>query len=146
MTLFTSTIQFYESFKEQIGKTIDLGADTFKMLLTTSSYIPDLAAHSVLADISNEVAGAGYSRQTLLSVLFSQVGGVATFDFDDPVFSASGGNITARRWVIFDDSVATPTKPLICTGLIDSTDQDIVITDGNTLTMQISAQGLFTLM
>jgi len=145
MTIFTGTIQFYHSWKEQIGKTANLGSDTFKILLTTSLYVPDLANHSVLADITNEVSGNGYARQTLGSVIFNQSGGVAKFDFADPVFTASGGNIVSRRWIIFDDTVASPVKPLVCVGLLDSADQDVTVFDGNTLTFNVNAAGLFTL-
>ncbi len=145
MTIYGGTIAIYESWKEQIGKAPNLASDVFKMLLVTSSYVPDLAFHSVLSDVSGEVTGSGYVQQTLGNVTFSQSLGTAKFDFDDPVFSASGGNWTARRWIIYDDSVAVPLKPLIAVGLIDSADMDVLVTDSNTLTFNVNAAGLFTL-
>jgi len=145
MTIYTGTIQFYDNWKASIGKEPDLSADTFKILLTTSGYTPNLSTHNILTDVTNEVSGSGYTRQTLGAVTWSQVGGIAAFDFSDPVFTAAGGNITARRWVIFDDSSAGLVRPLMCTGLLDSSDADVTVTDGNTLTFNVNAAGLFTL-
>lgn len=145
MTIYTGTIAVYNSWKEQIGKSANLASDTFKMLLTTSGYSPNLSVDSVLADITNEVSGSGYTRATLGSVSFTESGGIATFDFADPTFTASGGNIIARRWVIFDDTVASPVKPLMFTGLLDAADADVTVTSGNTLTFNVNASGLFTL-
>lgn len=145
MTIYTGTIQIYDSWKAQIGKTANLSTDVFKMMLVTSGYTVNLDTHQVLADITNEVSGNGYARQTLGNVVFDEVAGVAKFDFDDPVFSASGGNWSARRWIIFDDTVASPAKPLIAVGLINFADTDVTVTDGNTLTFNVNASGLFTL-
>lgn len=145
MTVYTGTAAFYDSWKEQIGKVANLATDTFKMLLTTSAYTVDLVNHAVLSDITNECSGSGYARATLGSVVYSQTASVAKFDFDDPVFTAAGGNIVARRWVIFDDTVASPVKPLVAQGLLDSADADVTVFDTNTLTFNVNANGLFTL-
>ena len=40
---------------------IDFGADTFKILLVTSSYTPDKDTHDKLDDVTNEVTGTGYT-------------------------------------------------------------------------------------
>ena len=145
MAVYTGTNNFYNSWKAEIGKVANLSSDVFKILLTTSSYTPNASTHSVLSDVTNELSGSGYARQTLGSVVWSQTAGTATFDFADPVFSAVGGTLTARYWVIFDDTVASPTKPLVAYGLIDQTPADVVVTDGNILTFNINAAGLFTL-
>lgn len=138
-------LTLYNSFFEYLGDgTIDLDADTFAVLLTTSTYTP-AATHSQISDITNEVSGNGYSRQTLGSVTWTQSGGTATFDAADTVFTASGGSIVARYYVLFDDTVTSPvTDALIGYGLLDNTPADITITDGNTGTLQWNASGLFT--
>jgi hypothetical protein len=117
------------------------------MLLTSSLYVPDAANHSVLADITNEISGNGYARQTLGSVSYAQASGVAKFDFADPVFSASGGSWTARYWVVYDDTVVSPAKPLVAYGLLNSQGggTDVTLGSGNTLTFQVNANGLFTI-
>jgi len=142
MATYTATFDFYENFFEVIAETINLSTDTFKIGLTTSSYTPNLATNTVVGDVTNEVSGNGYAQQTLASVTYSQTGGVATFDFANPVFTASGGSIVARRFFIYDDTTAS--KWLIGTGLLDSTNADVTTTAGNTLTMVVNASGLFT--
>lgn len=145
MTSYTGTIVMYNSWKEVMMENAQCNTDTFKIGLTTSTYTPSASTHTVLADITNEVTGSGYARQTLGSVTSAQSGGTYTFDFADPVFTATGGSIVARYWFIFDDTVATPTKPLVCYGLIDQTPADVTTTDGNTLTFNVNASGLFTI-
>jgi hypothetical protein len=138
----TGTIQFYNSFKERMVEDMNLGSDTFIIGLVTSSYTFS-AAHTQLSDITNEVSGNGYARQTLGSVTSSQSGGTYTFDFANPVFTASGGSITARRYFIFNNTLSG--DPLVCSGLLNNADADVETTNGNTLTFQVNASGLFTL-
>ena len=142
MATTTGTINFYNSWKEDLVKDVDLGSDVFKMLLTTSTYTPS-ASHSTISDITNEVSGNGYARYTHTTVTSSQTSGTLTFDIDDAEFTASGGSIVARYWVIFDDTVTG--DPLVAYGLLDNTPADVTATDGNTLTANINASGLFTL-
>lgn len=40
---------------------IDFDTDTFRVLLTTSAYTPDKDSHDFRNDVTNEVAGAGYT-------------------------------------------------------------------------------------
>ena len=61
--------------------------DTFIVGLSTSAYTPDRSAHEALADITNELAGNGYARQTLANVALTEPTlGTWRFDCDDPVF------------------------------------------------------------
>ena len=120
MTVYTGSANIYNSWSQYIAAAANLASDTFKIGLTTSTYTPSQSSHTVLADITNEVSGNGYSRQTLASVTWNQSSAVTTFDFADPVFTASGGSIVARYWFIFDDTVASPTKPLVAYGPIQS--------------------------
>lgn len=143
MATTTGTINFYEIFSKNIGEAANLGSDTFILGLTTSSYTPNAGTHETLSDITNEVSGNGYSRATLGSVTWTESGGTATFDFADPTFTASGGSIVARYYFIFNDTVTG--DPLVCYGLLDNTPADVTVTDGNTLTLNINASGLFTL-
>lgn len=143
MATYTGTNAVFNKWLENMAKAANLASDTFKCLLVTSSYTPDLAAHDELADITNEVSGSGYARQTLANVAFTESGGSVKFTCDPIVFTASGGSIVARRFVVYDD---TPTgDPLICVGLINNADTDVTVTDGNTLTLTIPAGGLFSI-
>lgn len=40
---------------------IDFDTDTFKAMLVTSTYTPDMDLHNFRSDVTNEVVGAGYS-------------------------------------------------------------------------------------
>jgi hypothetical protein len=142
MANYTGTTNIYNTWVEYMCEGANLGSDTFIMGLTTSSYTPSQTTHALIADITNEVSGNGYSRQTLGSVTSNRSGAVLTFDFANPVFTASGGSIVARYWFIFDDTLAS--DPLVAYGLIDQTPADVTTTDGNTLTIQVNASGLFT--
>lgn len=137
--------QFYNTAREYIGDgTIDLDDDTFKMGLVSSSYSFSAESHSTLSDITNELSGSGYARDTL-SVTWTRSTGTVTFDSDDGAFTASGGSITARRAFIYDDTPSSPADPLLCSSLLDNTPADVSVTAGNTLTVQIHSSGIFTL-
>lgn len=145
MATTTATLNFYNSFLLNLAKNINLSTDTLKIGLVTSTYTPDASSHTILSDITNELSGNGYARQTLAGVSLTESGGVVTLDFNDPVFSASGGSFTARRYFIFDDTVATPNKPLIGFGLLDDNNLDVTVTDGNTLTINVNISGFLTI-
>lgn len=142
----TASISFYNSFREYIADgTIDLDTHTFKVMLVSSSYTFS-ASHTVKADITNELSTAnGYTAggATLGSVTWGHSGGTATFDAADTVWTASGGSITARRAVIYDDTASN--DELVASVLLDTTPADVTATDGNTLTLQWNASGIFTI-
>lgn len=144
MASYTATIQFYHSFMQYLGTVINLASDTFVMALVNSTYTFS-AAHSTISDITNELSGNGYSRQTLSSVTYTQTSGTGTFDYDPVTFTASGGPIVARRFVIFDDTTSSPADALVCSGLLNASDADVTLTDGNTLTYTPAAGGQFTI-
>lgn len=143
MTSTVATWNFYNTFKLYFGTVMNMATDAFKVLLTTSSYTPS-ASHSILTDITNELSGNGYARQPLSSVLFTQTSGTATFTSAPFLFTAAGGTLTARYFVIYNDTVSSPVKPLVAYGLLDNTPADVVATDGNSITYTPNASGLFT--
>lgn len=142
MASYTGTTNIFNSWVGYATKAGDLSTDVFKFLLTTSTWTPSQSSHTILTDVTNEVSGSGYARQTAASVTYTQSGAVWTFDCADPVFTASGGSIVARYWCLYDDTVVN--DPLVAYGLIDSTPADVTTTSGNTLTINVNASGLFT--
>jgi len=145
MATYTGSAALYTKFKQGLGTGVyDFSADTLKVALTTSSYTPGTDTHDFMDDITNEVSGNGYARQTVTAT-WSATGSTVTLSLTDPVFTASGGSIVARYWVLFVDAgVGDSTNPLIAYGLIDSTPGDVTTSDGNTLTVDFSASGLFS--
>ena len=52
----------YNSCVENLANNnIDFGADTFKVMLVTSSYTPDKDAHGYRDDVTDEASGTGYT-------------------------------------------------------------------------------------
>lgn len=139
--------KLYDTAKVNIGDgVIDLGSHTFKIALFQSTSNANTLTNSTLAQLTNQVAGAnGYTTggNTLSGVTWTQTGGTATFDATDSVWTASGGSITARFAVIYDDTSAS--KALLCVCLLDTAPADVTATNGNTLTIQFNASGIFTL-
>lgn len=126
---------------------VDFNADTFKMnLYLSTSNCDTLSGIDALADLTNQVATAfGYiQNDKSVTITTSQLGGVTTIDeTTNPTWTASGGAITCRFAVIYDDT--HPDKLPICVCLLDTTPADVTVTDGNTLTITINSSGLFTI-
>ena len=82
---------------------IDLDTDTFKILLTTSAYTPNQDTHNFRDDVTNEVAGTGYTAggATLagVSVTYDTASNEVRISWTDPTWPAS--TITARTAVIY---------------------------------------------
>lgn len=138
----------FESCKLNYGDgTMNFDGDTFDMQLHLSTWVPTLSGDSVRADLSNEHAnGNGYLTTGLaMTTTYSESSGVATFDATDVVWTASGGSIVARFAVVVDDTPSSPLDPLVAYTLLDDTPADVTATDGNTLTVQIHANGFFQL-
>ena len=138
----TASWDFYNSFFEYSNTVMNMDSDTFIFLIVNSTHVFD-ATDTILSDIDNELSGNGYSRQTLTHT-YTRSGAVGKFDFSDVTISASGGDLTMRRFVIFNDTVASPVKPLVGSGLLDNADADVVLADGNDLVYSTPAGGQFT--
>jgi hypothetical protein len=124
-----------------LNGTFDIDSDTWKMALFLST--SNLAASSTTyAGLTNEHANAnGYTTGGIAVTL--TLAGTTTVTVDissDPVWTASGGSIIARFAVIYEVSGS-----ILCYCTLDSTPADVTTTDGNTLTVQINASGVFTL-
>lgn len=132
----------YTSFKRRCADgTFDMDNDTFKCALFTSTHTPN-AANAVLADLTGEVTGAGYTAggATLTSVTWTTSGTSAVFDAADPSWTSAG--ITARYAVIYKSGTANSlTNPLVC--LLDfGADKGVT---GGTFTVTFNASGILVL-
>ncbi len=143
MATTTGSLTKYESYARELqNKNVEIDADTFIVGLSTSTYAPNAATHEALADITNELSGSGYARQTLTGVALTEPSaGTWRFDSNDPVFTATGGSIVARYWWMFNDTATVPLDMLMFYGFLDNTPADVTTTDTNTLTMQVNASG-----
>lgn len=138
-----------DKFKEYMGDgTIDLDGDTFRMTLWLST--SNMATTSIdgYAAHTNEHATANGYTQTgvVVAATWVESSGTVTFDVADGVWTAALGSIVCRFAGIYDDTVTTPVAdPMVCYSLLDNSPADITATDGNTLTVQVNASGVFTL-
>lgn len=140
--------KLYEAAKLKIANgVIDLDSHSFKinLYLSTSNCNDLTLANAYKADLTNQVAtNFGYTQDTkAVTIATSQASGTVTVDeTTNPVWTASGGSITARFAVIYDDTNAN--KDALCVMLLDTTPADVTATTGNTLTITQNASGLFT--
>jgi len=120
--------------------TFDIDSDTWKMALFLSTSNIG-AASTTYAGLTNEHAnGNGYTTGGSSVTLSLSGTTTVTVDSTDVTWTASGGSITARFAVIYEVG-----GRVLCYCLLDSTPADVTATDGNTLTVQINASGVFTL-
>jgi hypothetical protein len=124
-----------------IDGTFDIDSDTWKMALFLST--SNIGSSSTTyAGVTNEHAGNnGYTTGGIAITL--TLSGTTTVTVDvgtDPTWTASGGSIVARFAVIYEVG-----GNVLCYCLLDSTPANVTVTDGNTLTVQINASGVFTL-
>lgn len=124
-----------------LNGTFDLDTDSYKcaLFLSTSNIG---AASTTYAGVTNEHANAnGYTTGGIAVTLTLSGTTTVTVDIStDPVWTASGGSITARFAVIYEVA-----GDVLCYCLLDSTPADVTATAGNTLTVAANASGVFTL-
>jgi hypothetical protein len=118
------------------------------LFLSTSNCNTLSVGTGVYGDLTNEVAtNFGYTQpgQALTGETWTKSGSVTTFDCDNVVWTASGGDIVARYAVIYcDATVNSIVKPLLCVSLLDVSPANVTATNGNTFTVAINASGVFT--
>lgn len=146
------TITLYNDFAKRLGDATNLlvPSGTFKVSLHSSSYTFS-AAHSVYADLTNEIAnGNGYltGGVALTNVVITKVTtNDFMFDFDDPQWTASGGSIPAFRSAVIRrvGTVNGFVDPLVAYILADSAPADIAATpDTYILKITVDVTGLIT--
>ena len=118
--------------------TFDIDTDSWKMALFLSTSNIG-AASTTYAGVTNEVANAfGYTTGGIAITL--TLAGTTTVTVDisvDPVWTASGGSITARFAVIYEVG-----GNVLCYSDFGA---DQTATDTNTLTVAANPSGVFTL-
>lgn len=140
--------KIYNKAKHKIGNgTLSLSATTWRIaLFQSASDYQDLTT-SLLTSISGEVASANNYVQSgrSLSGEVWTVGASAKqykFDANDIIFTASGGNIANIKAAVIFASGATP--HVLCFASLTS--NQFTLSDGNTLTIQMNASGVFTMV
>lgn len=133
-----AALVLFNQFFQNIGRGVhNLHTNTLKMALTNSA--PNIATQSVLADITQISAGAGYTTGgfTLSGQSFTLDSTIAELIATDLVITASGGTMATWRYpVLYDDTPTSPADPLI--GYLD-VGSAISLADGQSRTLDFSA-------
>jgi hypothetical protein len=125
-----------------LNGTFDFDTDTFKVALFLSTSNIG-AASTTYAGVTNEHANANGYTTGGISLGALTLAGTTTVTVDDPadmVWTASGGSITARFGVLYESA-----GDVVAYFLLDSTPADVTATASNTLTIALSASGIFAL-
>lgn len=138
----------YDKAKKKIGNgTISLGVDVLTMQLHTSASNASTSALSVATSVNNQVAaGNGYATggKTLGTVEWTVGASAAQYKLDvaDPIWTATGGDISNIKFAMIRNSAGGSAQALCWSRL---TTNSFDLTQNNTLTVQIHANGVFTL-
>jgi hypothetical protein len=123
---------FTNTAREKMLKSqFDMDSDTWKcaLFLSTSNIA---ASSTTYAGLTNEHSNAnGYTTGGItVTFAFSGTTSVTVSFATNPVWTASGGSITARFAVIYESG-----GDVLCYCLLDSSPADVTATSGNTLTI-----------
>lgn len=136
---------FFDEFKANVTSgVIDLSSDQLGVALTNTA--PDAANDVDLSDITEISAGNGYTAggKALTNGSWAETGsgtGIWQYDSDDVVWTATGGDMNTFRYVVLYDMDAANDELI---GYIDY-GSSITITEDNTFTVDIDADGWFQL-
>ncbi len=135
---------FHEAAANIGSSIINLATDTFKAVL--SSTAPTQGTFDELADITQIAQANGYTTGgvTLATTTWLETGagtGIWQFTSSDVSWTASGGDIATHRYITVYSDTSTNDKLL---GFVDR-GSAAVVTDGNTRTWDVGANGWFRL-
>lgn len=139
------TATVYGNFPTKLGnKEINLNTDAIKVMLCTSTYVPNQDTHIYKSSVTGEVVGTGYTAtgNTLTGVTwtYNSATNATTFDSNDTSWGP-GATFTARYAVIYDSTPATDaTRPLIA--YVDF-GADVPVTS-STFAITWNASGIFS--
>jgi hypothetical protein len=127
----------FETFTEHLAEKVhNLDTDLIKVYLSNTA--PNVATHTVKADLAEIAGGNGYTatgHDTQNAT--SRAGGVTSVTGVDIVITAAGGSIGPFRYaVLYNDTPAGPVDPLI--GYWDY-GSAITVLDTETFTVDVGA-------
>ncbi len=136
---------FFEKFSEDLNAGVhQLNAADHELKLMLTNTAPDHASDTVFADITEISAGNGYTAggKDIQNDL-SRTGDTTTLVAVDVTWTASGGSIGPFRYaVLYNNTPASPAKPLICSYDRGS---EYTVPDGDGFTTDFLSDGVYDL-
>jgi len=130
--------KFNQTVEDMANGVYNCATDQFTVALTVASPV---AANSVLADLT-EISYTNLSSRNLTTSSSGQTSGTFTQLFSDLVLTASGGAVSAFRYVtIYNNTPTSPADPLLCYYDFGSS---LALADGEQLTIDFTTS-TFTL-
>lgn len=133
-----ATFTFFDEWKRYQASVANVETDTFKLMLTNTA--PVVGTHTVKGDLTEISATGGYAAKTLTTTWAETGAGTAVWRFSmgaDQTWTASGASFDAFRYVVmYDDTVASPVKPLV--GYWDY-GSALTLNSGDSLTVDVDA-------
>jgi len=140
----------YNLAKKKLGQaSLNLSTGNFRMQLHTSASNAATLTLGTIASVDNQVTEAnGYSSSgKALTTRVWTVGASAKsykFDFDDVVWTATGGTIPNIKFaVVWASGASAGARHLVAVASLTST--QFTLSQNNTLTLQINSLGCFTM-
>ena len=136
---------FYNAAKEALGEGgIDFSTATLRMKLCDSTSNAETLSVADFASITGEIAATGgYTAGGLLLSGVTWGAGSSPeqmrLDANDVSIEATGGDITDVMYAV----IGIPGGPALCFSQLNDT--EFTVTEGNTLAVQFSADGIATL-
>jgi hypothetical protein len=130
----------YQCFAEHLAEGVhNLDTGTLRVMLSNTA--PNVATHTVRADVTELSTGNRYTSGGIdVSNATTNTTGTVTVSATDAVWTASGGSIGPFRYVIlFNDTPTSPADPLIGYWDIGT---NVTITTGNTFTADFTTNCL----
>lgn len=125
----------FNDFSEQLANGAqNFATDTYKIALSNTAPV---ATNTILSDITQLGAGNGYtSGGSPTTITIAEVAGTTTVSGTQVVFSATGGSLGPFRYaVLYNDTTATPNKPLVAWWDYSS---NVTLLDGETFAIKFS--------
>lgn len=140
-----SAFVLYNNAKKQMMKgLVDLDSDVVRAYLYKSSSNASTTTLILLGSATNAVSGGGYTgAKSLTSIAITLSGDAAKFDAADPIYTASGANITSIMYLVIASSHSGVGNTVVCWSKLSTA--VFTVTSGNTLTVQFSSSGIFSL-
>lgn len=141
---------FWDRAKHRICNgdiTLSTGPFRLALYMSAASGSINTASLTLQSELQSEVSGGTYVAGGLaLSGITWTAGasaGQQAFDCSDPVFTASGSAMSNVRFGVIVKSLGAASGYLLCWSGLSTSQFDV--TTGNTLTIQMNANGIFTL-